>query len=70
LRETIFDQFNMAAEWKPYIRFVFTRIKLIDGATTRSIYLMKRQAPNGDWQYRRMTDEEFWKYAPLFTGVS
>jgi hypothetical protein len=61
LRETIFDQFNRAPQWKPYVRFAFTRIELIDGTTTRSLYLMKKQGLNGEWQHRRMTDEEFWK---------
>jgi hypothetical protein len=64
LRASIWDQLE-AAEWEPYVRLLWTRVQLIDGTTTRALYLMKRLGPDGNWQYRRMTDEEQWKYMPL-----
>lgn len=67
MRETIFEQMK-SAEWEPYIRFVFTRVTLVDESTTRSVYLMRRRAPDGGWQFRRMTDDEFWKYLPWGIG--
>ena len=67
MKKSIWEQFETAPEWEPAFRFFFTRVTLMDGTDTRSPYLMKRQAPDGTWQYRRMTDEEFRK-AVGFSG--
>ena len=58
MRETIWEQFEHAPEWKPHFRLSFKRIQLVDGTQCRSLYLMQRAAPNGDLHYRRMTKRE------------
>lgn len=59
MRETIWDQFEHAEEWEPHFRLSFARLRLVDGTTSRTLFLMKRKAPDGSWQYRRRTKEEF-----------
>ncbi len=59
MRETIWDQFEHAQEWEPYFRMSFSRVQLVDGTMSRALWLMRRQAPDGGWQYRRMTRQEF-----------
>jgi hypothetical protein len=59
MRKSIWQQLEAADGWERYLRWTFSRVKLVDGTTTRSPYLMRRRGPDGSWQYRRMTEEEF-----------
>jgi hypothetical protein len=52
---------NNSAEWQPYIRYSWTLVSLVDGTATRSLYLMRRNGPDGNWQFRKMTIEEFYR---------
>jgi hypothetical protein len=54
LRKSLEEQ--LGAQWEP-CRTWWRRITLLDGSTTRYPLLMRRLAPDGTWQYRRMTDE-------------
>jgi hypothetical protein len=50
MRETIWEQFEHAQEWQRHYNFSFKRVRLVDGTSTRSPYLMKRKAPDETWQ--------------------
>ena len=58
MRQTIWDQFEEAKEWQPYFRMSLRRLPLITGGVSRSLYLMRRYAPDGTYQYRRMSLRE------------
>jgi hypothetical protein len=60
LRKTLDEQFALTPGWTPYVRNLPTKITLMDGSTTRSMYLMQRQAPDGTWQYRKMNEWGEW----------
>jgi hypothetical protein len=61
MRETIWEQFEHAQEWQRHYNFSLKRVRLVDGTSTRSPYLMKRKAPDETWQYRKMTRREFYQ---------
>lgn len=61
MRETIWEQFEHSEEWQRHFKFTFERVPLVDGNSTRSFFLMKRKAPDGTWQYRKMTRAEFFQ---------
>jgi len=46
-------------DWQPCPRWFCTRVHLVDGTSTRSMYLMRRPGPDRRWQYRKMTRKEF-----------
>ena len=51
------------ADWQACPRWFCTRVRLVNGTSTRSMYLMRRPGPDGRWQFRKMTTEEFEYYA-------
>lgn len=49
--------------WEPFVLWrallpPFMRPKTIDGERVKSLYVMRRRAPDGSWQYRSQTKEE------------
>jgi hypothetical protein len=51
-------------QWHPNMRLHLNPVSLMDGSTTRAVFLMRRRDPSGNWQYRKMTAEEYWRYYP------
>jgi hypothetical protein len=55
-----------STEWQPNIRLICTSVPLICGGISRSLYLMRRPGPDGNWQYRKMTSDERADYIDVF----
>jgi hypothetical protein len=45
--------------WHSYFRIIPKSVLLIDGTTTRSLYLMRVMGADDKWVFRRMTKKEF-----------
>jgi hypothetical protein len=55
-------------DWHPYVRVFPHEVMLMDGTVVRERHLMRKQGPNGNWLYRKMTEEEWWRWISANSG--